>query len=218
VRRRDGSLLWVRLQGAVVQGGGAAHHKIWIVADATDTRRQREQLTWSATHDSLTELVNRREFEHQLRELVADRRRRAPACALFIDLDHFKQVNDTVGHGAGDELLKQIAVVLQIRLREEDTVARLGGDEFAVLLHGCGVEQALLVAEQIRAEVQARGRVDRAAVSVTASIGVVEISDALPTMAAVLEAADQACYAAKRSGRNAVRTMPHDLPLDVVES
>jgi diguanylate cyclase (GGDEF)-like protein/PAS domain S-box-containing protein len=216
VRRRDGSPLWVRLQGAVVQGAGCTHHKIWIVADATDTRQQREQLVWSATHDPLTELVNRREFERQLGELVADRRRRAPACALFIDLDHFKQVNDSVGHGAGDELLKQIARVLQIRLRDEDTVARLGGDEFAVLLRGCNLKQAAQVAEQIRAEVHACGKVKQAPVGVTASIGVVEISDAFSTLAAVLDAADQACYAAKRSGRNAVRAASLDRPLNVI--
>jgi diguanylate cyclase (GGDEF)-like protein/PAS domain S-box-containing protein len=215
VRRRDGSLLWVRLQGTVVQGGGFAHHKIWIVADATHARRQREQLVWSATHDPLTDLVNRREFEHQLRTLVADRRRRSPACALFIDLDHFKKVNDSVGHGAGDKLLKQVAWVLQLRLRDEDTVARLGGDEFAVLLRGCGLRQALQVAEQIRAEVQVRGKVEHAPVGVTASIGVVEISDALPTLAAVLDAADEACYAAKRSGRNAVHAASPDLAPNV---
>jgi diguanylate cyclase (GGDEF)-like protein len=210
LQRRDGSPLWVRLQGAVVQGRDTAQHKIWIVADATALRRQREHLQWSATHDPLTELVNRREFEHQVRKLVADRRRHAPACALFIDLDHFKQVNDNAGHGAGDALLKRIALALQRRLRDEDTVARLGGDEFAVLLRGCALEQAVQIAEQVRTEVQACGKFPGALRGVTASIGVAEIDATHATLAAVLEAADQACYAAKHAGRNAVRAASNE--------
>lgn len=205
LRRRGGSPLWARLQGAVVRGDAAASQKIWIVADATDARRQREHLQWSATRDSLTELVNRREFEQRLREVVADRRRHGPACALFIDLDHFKQVNDNAGHGAGDALLKRIAQVLQQRVRSEDTVARLGGDEFAVLLPGCAPERAMQIAEAIRAEVEASGKVEGAPQGVTASIGVVEVGGAHATLAGVMESADRACYAAKRAGRNAVR-------------
>jgi diguanylate cyclase (GGDEF)-like protein/PAS domain S-box-containing protein len=193
LRRRHGSPLWARLQGAVVQGHAAASQKIWIVGDATDARRQRKHLQWSATRDPLTELVNRREFEHRLRKLVADRRRRAPACTLFIDLDRFKQVNDNVGHGAGDALLKRMAQVLRQRVRGEDTVARLGGDEFAVLLPGCALDRAMQIAEAIRAEVQASGKVEGAPQDVTASIGVVEIVGAHATLAGVMESADRAC-------------------------
>jgi diguanylate cyclase (GGDEF)-like protein/PAS domain S-box-containing protein len=210
LQHSDGSLLWARLQVAVVQGNDSVRHKIWIVADATDARRQREHLQWRATHDPLTELVNRREFEQRLRKLLADRRRCAQACALFIDLDHFKQVNDNAGHGAGDALLKRIAQALQQRVRAEDTVARLGGDEFAVLLRGCALERAMQIAEQVRAAVQACGRVEGAPLGVTASIGVVEIDGTRPTLAGVVEAADRACYAAKRGGRNAVRAASDD--------
>jgi len=205
LRRRDGSLVWVWLQGAAVQDRDQASHKIWMAVDATGTRRERERLQWSASHDPLTELENRREFEHQLRKLVADRRGPARSCALFIDLDHFKQVNDSAGHAAGDALLRRIARVLQDRVRGEDVVARLGGDEFAVLLRGCGLEQATQIAEQVRLDVHAHGLVDGAAQVVTASIGVVEIEGSHATLAAVMEAADQACYAAKHAGRNAVR-------------
>jgi diguanylate cyclase (GGDEF)-like protein len=161
--------------------------------------------------------VNRREFEHQLRKVVADRRGQPPACALFIDLDDFKQVNDNAGHGAGDEVLKRVAQALQRRVRGEDTVARLGGDEFAVLLRGCSLDQAAQIAEQIRHEVQARGHVTGAPTGVTASIGVVEIAGIYPTLAGMLEAADQACYAAKHAGRNAVRTVPNDSQPGLVE-
>lgn len=217
LRCRDGSLVWAWMQGAIVQGRDSTQHKIWIVGDATDARRRREHLQWSATHDPLTDLVNRREFEHQLRKLVADRRGQPPACALFIDLDHFKQVNDNAGHGAGDEVLQRVAQALQRRVRGEDTVARLGGDEFAVLLRGCGLDQAAQIAEQIRHEVQARGDVTGAPRGVTASIGVVEIAGIYPTLAAVLEAADQACYAAKHAGRNVVRAVPNDGLAGLVE-
>jgi len=206
LRRRDGSLVWVWLQGAAVQDREQGRHEIWMAVDATGTRREREQLQWSASHDPLTELENRREFEHELRKLVADRRGPARSSALFIDLDHFKQVNDSAGHAAGDALLRRIARVLRERVRGEDVVARLGGDEFAVLLRGCALEQAAQIAEQIRLDVHAHGAVDGAAQAVTASIGVVEIEAAHATLAAVMEAADQACYAAKHAGRDAVRS------------
>ena len=205
LRRRDGSLVWVWLQGAVVQDREPARQRIWMAVDATGARRERELLQWSATHDPLTELTNRREFEHQLRKLVADRRSQARSSALFIDLDHFKQVNDGAGHAAGDALLRRIAQALQARVRGEDVVARLGGDEFAVLLRGCSLDQAAQVAEQIRLEVRAHGEVEGAPHTVTASIGVVEIDGSHATLAAVMEDADRACYAAKHAGRNTVR-------------
>ena len=124
---------------------------------------------------------------------------------------------DNAGHGAGDEVLQHVAQALQRRVRGEDTVARLGGDEFAVLLRGCNLDQAAQIAEQIRHEVQARGQVTGALTGVTASIGVVEIAGIHSTLAAVLEAADQACYAAKQAGRNVVRTAPTASLPDVTE-
>ena len=205
--RRDGSTFWAHVQGAAIQDrNGAARRMIWIVSDATDARRQREKLEWSATRDPLTELINRREFDRQLDKVVSDRRRRDPSGALFIDLDHFKQVNDRAGHAAGDALLRRIAQVLRERTRTEDAVARLGGDEFAVLLRGCPLGQALTIAEEIRKQVEINGVCETdPSLRVTASIGVVEIDLAHRSLAEVLEAADQACYAAKHAGRNAVR-------------
>lgn len=204
LRRRDGSVLWARVQGAAVQGDH--RRRIWIVSDATAARQQRDDLTWSATRDSLTELVNRREFERQLAELVGDRRRHEAHCALFIDLDHFKQVNDGAGHAAGDAILKCVAKALQGHVRTGDTVARLGGDEFAVLLPGCPMERALQIAEQMRGQVERDGIcASKPDLRVTASIGVVEIDSHHHALAEVLHAADQACYAAKHAGRNAVR-------------
>ena len=205
LRRRDGSTLWARLYGAAVQGGGG--RRIWIATDATEVRRQREDLQWTASHDPLTELVNRREFEQRLGHLVSDRRRHEAACALFIDLDHFKQVNDGAGHAAGDTILKKVAKVLHDSVRSGDTVGRLGGDEFAVLLPACSLDRALLIAEQMRAGIEREGVCDSApTLRVTASIGAVEIDTRPLSLSQVLEAADQACYAAKHAGRNVVRS------------
>lgn len=204
LRRRDGSAMWTRLQGAAVRG--SLRRAIWIISDATELRRQREDLMWRAAHDSLTELVNRREFERRLGDLVTDRRRREAACALFIDLDHFKQVNDGAGHAAGDIILKKVAHVLRDCVRSGDTVGRLGGDEFAVLLPACGLDRAVLIAEEMRRGVAHEGVCDSdPALGVTASIGVVEVDGRDWALADVLEAADQACYAAKHAGRNVVR-------------
>ena len=197
-----GSRVWVRLHGAATSGPGRPRQAIWVIADITEARRHRELLQWRATHDVLTELVNRREFERELDELIADRRSRAPACALFIDLDGFKQVNDTFGHAAGDALLKRIAQTLRGGVRGGDTVARLGGDEFAVLLRGCPLQEGLQLAEQLRAAVRAQAGAGPLAVS--ASIGAVAIDGTPASRADVLAAADRACYAAKRGGRNRV--------------
>ncbi|MGA0612829.1 diguanylate cyclase [Caldimonas sp. KR1-144] len=203
LRRRDGSMLWAHVHGTDLKGDRM--RRIWIVSDATEARRQRESLLWSATRDPLTELVNRREFERQLGLLVSDRRRDR-ACALFIDLDHFKPVNDGAGHAAGDALLKKIAQLLQMRVRADDTVGRLGGDEFAVLLRRCTLAEALQKAQELRTQVELNGTCDTdPSLRVTASIGVVEVDACQGTVAEVLDAADIACYAAKRAGRNAVR-------------
>jgi diguanylate cyclase (GGDEF)-like protein/PAS domain S-box-containing protein len=205
--RRDGSVLWAHVSGAAIFG--AQRFTIWIVADVTEARRQREDLAWRATHDPLTELVNRREFERRLGQLVTDRRRHDAACAFFIDLDHFKQVNDSAGHAAGDTILKKVAQVLRDCVRAGDTVARLGGDEFAVLLPACGLERAMLIAEKMRYGIALEGVCEAdPTLRVTASIGLVEIDQRLRSLAEVLEAADQACYAAKHAGRNAVRCAP----------
>ena len=144
--RADSSRFWARLQGAPVRVGDAEAGTIWIFTDITESRRHREQLSWSASHDELTGLVNRREFELRLGEEIGERADAEPAAALFIDLDRFKAVNDSSGHAAGDVLLKDIAAILLGRARAHDTVARIGGDEFAVLLRGCDPRAAERIA------------------------------------------------------------------------
>lgn len=203
--RRDGSRFWARRHGSPVRSGDIAAGTIWIFTDITAQRAQRESLSWSATHDALTDLVNRREFERRLSEQLRERRGNEAACVLFIDLDRFKAVNDSAGHAAGDEVLRRIAVLLGERMRTQDTVARLGGDEFAILLRGCGQQDALSIAERIRARVEAyRLPWEGQTLEVGASIGVVEIDASLADAAAVMASADAACYEAKHAGRNAV--------------
>ncbi|MET0520122.1 MAG: diguanylate cyclase [Burkholderiaceae bacterium] len=215
LRHRDGHLFWAYLQGASVDDDGAATGVIWIVSDISELRRQRELLSWTASHDALTDLSNRRAFEEQLNALLHDRRHSEPAAALFIDLDGFKAVNDSAGHAAGDAILKDVAALLAGRVREGDLVARLGGDEFAVLLRACSTAAALTVAESIRGLVAGHSRNWQGiSLRVGASIGVVAIDDSFGDIAAVLAAADAACYAAKRAGRNQVRL--HQPPLVIV--
>jgi diguanylate cyclase len=205
--RRDGSRFWGQLMGAPVSQNDAGAGTIWSLGDISDERRRRNALSWAATHDALTNIANRHEFESQLAEHLRDRRRREAACVLYVDLDGFKAVNDSAGHAAGDQLLRDIASLLLARIRSIDLAARLGGDEFAVLLHACSLPTALNVAEQIRSRVDAHSLVwQDAHFRVGVSIGVVQVDDSYADVAAVLAAADAACYAAKRAGRNRVRS------------
>jgi len=209
--RADSSRFWARLQGAPVRAGDAGAGTIWIFTDITESRRQREQLSWSASHDELTGLVNRREFELRLAEEISTRADAQPAAALFIDLDRFKAVNDGGGHAAGDVLLKDIAAILLGRARAHDTVARIGGDEFAVLLRGCDPRAAERIAAGICMRVAEHTLVwssgaQSQLLSVGASIGIVAIDATFDSVAQVLEAADEACYDAKRAGRGTVRS------------
>jgi diguanylate cyclase (GGDEF)-like protein len=164
-----------------------------------------------ATTDSLTGVYNRRTFK-ELAEPQLSRSRRAnlPVSLLMLDLDHFKRVNDTYGHLAGDDVLKSFAVLVRNCLRKEDLLARYGGEEFVVLLPGAAPPAAAILAERIREEVAARPfDANRHLVRVTVSIGVAsEAGDTLPSLEAMLGRADEALYAAKNQGRNRIVTMP----------
>jgi diguanylate cyclase (GGDEF)-like protein/PAS domain S-box-containing protein len=203
--RRDGSPFWGRLKGQPVRWDDAAGGTIWTLEDVTDQRAHRQTLAWASSHDALTSLPNRAEFERRL-GLHIDDRRDTPVAALFIDLDRFKAVNDSAGHAAGDAMLVAVARALEQQVRHGDTVARLGGDEFAALLPGCPRDGAVRVAEGMRAAIDALALTwGNATLGVGASIGVVLLDRGLPDVAAVMAAADGACYAAKRGGRNGVR-------------
>ena len=185
---------------------GRVSGAVLVFRDVTDARALARQLSWQASHDPLTGLSNRREFEIILRQLLDSARTlNKPHALLYLDLDQFKLVNDTCGHVAGDELLRQLAAVLQAEIRGSDTLARLGGDEFGVLLDGCPPEQAERIAETLRAAVQEYRFVwQDKGFRVLASIGLVTITPASGSVHELLSAADAACYMAKEKGRNRV--------------
>jgi diguanylate cyclase (GGDEF)-like protein len=165
-----------------------------------------QALQHEATHDALVDLVNYREFHVRLQRVaLLAARERQPYALLFVDLDYFKQINDAAGHAAGDEMLRQIGILLKEQLRATDTAARMGGDEFAVLLPGCRRERAEQIAKNILAAVQSLElRWEDQLFHVGASIGVAYTNAGEYDTAIVLRAADSACYAAKRSGRNRI--------------
>ncbi len=177
-----------------------------VFHDVTRERELHERLTWEASHDHLTGLVNRAEFELSLERAVHSATTQGRVHALlYLDLDQFKIVNDTCGHVAGDELLRQLAGVLRSKVREYDVVARLGGDEFGVLLTGCQLPKARQIADQLRMAVRDFHFVwESHGFEIGVSIGLVPITVLSGSQAEIMSAADVACYAAKDLGRNRV--------------
>jgi diguanylate cyclase (GGDEF)-like protein len=185
---------------------------VLLFRDVTEAQALAHRLSFQATHDALTGLVNRQEFERRLERVLSEARGNDEEYALlYLDLDQFKVVNDTCGHTAGDQLLRQVTAQLHERLRGRDTLARLGGDEFGVLLEHCPLDQALRIATELRDAVQDYRFVwEGKPFSVGVSIGLVPLSTAVGTVAAGLSAADAACYAAKEQGRNRVHLYQPD--------
>lgn len=179
---------------------------ILVFQDVTPTRKLARQLSHQATHDVLTGLFNRLEFERQLTTaLESARTEQAKHALCYLDLDQFKIVNDTCGHVAGDELLRQLAVLLQKTVRSSDVVARLGGDEIGILLKYCELEVARNVAENIRSTIKAfRFAWEDRTFEIGACVGLVAVVPDSRSVTELLSAADMACYAAKEHGRNRV--------------
>jgi diguanylate cyclase (GGDEF)-like protein/PAS domain S-box-containing protein len=180
--------------------------QVLIFRDVTRARELARQLSWQAHHDTLTGLPNRHSFELTLRRLLdSARTEHRQHALLYVDLDQFKVVNDTCGHAAGDELLRQLALIFQAQIRHSDLLARLGGDEFGVLLESCSLEQARRIADQLRAATEDFRFVHADKVfRVLASIGLVHIDRHSDEPPRLLSAADAACYMAKEKGRNRV--------------
>jgi len=204
---RDGREIAIEDSAAPIRNhNGQVIGVVMVFHDVTRTRELTTQLSWHASHDSLTGLINRREFEtHLKRALTSAQLRDEEHALLYIDLDQFKIVNDTCGHVAGDELLRQLSRLKQTSLRTTDTLARIGGDEFGVLLEHCPLEQATRIAENMRqAARDFRFAWEDRTFEIGVSIGLIPIHAKSGSMADVLSAADMACYAAKESGRNRV--------------
>lgn len=205
---RDGSEIPVDATSSLIRGpDGDTRGAVMVLRDAREERATAAQITYQATHDPLTGLVNRSEFEHRVAAaLERVRRDGEPHALMFLDLDQFKIVNDTCGHVAGDELLRQLSELMPTCLRSSDTLARLGGDEFGVLLQGCPLQQATLVAETLRDQVSRfRFYADNRAFSVGVSIGLVGIGSDFEDLSSIIRAADAACYLAKEKGRDRIQ-------------
>jgi len=179
---------------------------------AEELHASQARLEYQATHDALTGLTNRSEFEARLGAAIEDRRTSGRDYALlYIDLDQFKIINDTCGHAAGDELIKQVAWLIKSALRSDDLLARLGGDEFGALLANCAAPDAVNIAEGIRRRIaELRFRWQDRIFAVNASTGVLALGETLPSVSDALSAADAACYLAKDNGRNRVHLFRPD--------
>jgi diguanylate cyclase (GGDEF)-like protein/PAS domain S-box-containing protein len=205
---RNGRETPVRYSHAPIRGrNGTVFGTIVVFHDVSQIRAMSQQLMWQASHDALTGLVNRREFERRLAELIETAKEGGREHALlYMDLDRFKTVNDTCGHSAGDELLRQLTATMQARMRGSDTLARLGGDEFGALLESCPMDQALRIANATREAVREFRFVwEDKTFSVGVSMGLVAITAESVDAGRVLATADASCYDAKSKGRDRVQ-------------
>ncbi len=190
IRGRDG-----QVQGVVL-----------VFHDVSEARRLERRMAHDAAHDTLTGLVNRREFELRLeRALTSAKQRNSEHVLCYLDLDEFKVINDSAGHAAGDEMLRQVANLLSGLFRHRDTLARLGGDEFGLLLENCPLERGVTIANEVVAQIKQmpfnwQGRIYQIGVS----IGLVLLNAATEGLAQALSQADMACYTAKDLGRGRV--------------
>lgn len=207
LRSRDGTEFTIDSSMApICDRNGEIVGSVIVFRDTTESHQLTQALSWQATHDSLTNLLNRKAFENHVAEAVLRARQETLKSVLcYIDLDQFKVINDTCGHLAGDELLRQLATHLQQRVRSTDVLARLGGDEFGLLFDNCSLEQAEAVAESLRQLVNShRFTWQGKTFTVGISMGLVAIDETTPNLPSIMSAADAACYAAKARGRNCI--------------
>jgi diguanylate cyclase (GGDEF)-like protein/PAS domain S-box-containing protein len=177
-----------------------------VIRNITEEKSLLERIAYDAKHDSLTGLVNRNEFDKQLKRVLESAKdKNEDSILCYLDLDHFKVVNDAAGHGAGDRLLIRICQILEDMVRTSDVVARLGGDEFGIILEGCPLENAVSVCENIIKGINDLVfECDKQRFKVGASIGIAIISENTSNEAILMSQADMACYRAKELGRNQI--------------
>ncbi len=204
LRHPAGGSIALRGQAAPMRSSdGALLGSVLVLTDVSEARAMQKHLRYAATHDALTGLLNRQAFEDALADSCRDVLQNDSHSVLcFIDLDRFKEVNDSAGHAAGDELLRQLARLMHAQVRAGDQLARLGGDEFALILRSCPLPQAELLAERLIAQIQ--GHVlawDGREFRVGASVGLARIHSANAHPPELLKQADTACYRAKHAGR-----------------
>lgn len=209
--KKNGDIVWMRNTARAVSE--TAETLILVTCeDIDESYRLSELLSFQSQHDDLTGLANRKTLESRLNRVIESAHAEGTEHSLsIVDLDQFKLINDTCGHDAGDELLRQIARLLSSVLRKRDTVARVGGDEFAILIEDCPVTAASSVTEAIRCAIERHdftwlGKHYK----LSTSIGIVPINADCESAGSALSMADTACYAAKESGRNRIHTYQAD--------
>ncbi len=191
---------------------GQVFGAVVVLQDVAKTREMSQRLSYQATHDDLTGLCGRREFEHRVNNAIESARTEQRSHVLcYLDLDQFKVVNDTCGHIAGDNLLREVATLLGPRVRETDTLARLGGDEFGILLQDCFLEEAVTLADQLIGAIKRyRFSWEEKTFEIAVSVGVVAIDQVSSSLTQILSFADSACYMAKEKGGNRVHAYSAD--------
>jgi len=214
LKKKDGQKIWALTNITLV--GDRIHT---TVVDISDRKRAEEQIEFHAYHDVLTNLPNRKLFTDRLTQSLSRARRSGkPLAVMFVDLDHFKSINDTLGHEAGDELLLEMAIRLRANVRDDDTVARLGGDEFTIILAELRQpEDAVNVAEKIIKAVQQPLTIAGTSIEVSASIGIALFPNDGSDAESLLRNADSAMYRAKESGRNNYQLCTDDMKRRAVE-
>ena len=221
VRRKDGTLTWFETMSRAVTdpATGRTVEIVSVSRDVSERKQVEEQIEYEAYHDALTGLPNRRLFRDRLTVALAHARRmRQPLGVMFLDLDRFKYVNDTLGHSLGDELLKAVAVRLKGALREEDSIARMGGDEFTVLVGDLrNVDDVVKVAQKLLETVAQPINVEGQDLFITTSIGIAMFPTDGDTAEMLLKNADHAMYRAKDAGRNAVRMFTPSMNIRALE-
>ncbi|MFT6154574.1 MAG: diguanylate cyclase (GGDEF)-like protein/PAS domain S-box-containing protein [Bermanella sp.] len=205
--KSNGSLVWSNITMSMFDGMQDNKLRyICLVEDVSEQHRLSEELSYHASHDMLTGLINRRAFESYLEDALVTSRSEGFVYGLcFIDLDQFKIINDTLGHHAGDQVLKQVSQLFTKHLRKRDLLARLGGDEFGLILDCCEPKSAVALAESLRQNLSEVPFVwEGRSFNLGCSVGIVPITPDSSNKADLLQAADSACHLAKEHGRNRV--------------
>jgi diguanylate cyclase (GGDEF)-like protein/PAS domain S-box-containing protein len=204
--QRDGAHRSIEDSAApILNRNGQAVGAVLVLHDVSPAKKLAAEMSYQASHDLLTGLLNRAAFEVRLDAALTTQDLNDTGVVMFLDLDQFKVVNDTCGHVAGDQLLKQVTALLMQEIRKQDTLARIGGDEFAVLLEVCPLEPALRVAEAMRRRIsELQFAWEGRSFQLTVSIGLVPFKAHQYNRSDLLRMADSSCYVAKEAGRNRV--------------
>lgn len=211
---KDGRAVWVKATVAAMRPAGDQASLVAVIEDISQRKQFEEELLHLASHDALTGLANRKVLDGRLALVLDSLPDSLPAALVMLDLDHFKPINDTAGHAAGDAVLRAVAAAISSCVRTSDLVVRLGGDEFALLLEHCALDVAMGIADKVRVAI---GEIalpwQQHTLRVGASLGVAALSADTVDALAWMSEADGACYSAKAQGRDLVRAAPRSLAL-----